>query len=681
MSPTQADAMVLTVPPERLRDTNAFLAREWLVTNGLGGYASQSLLCAATRTYHGLFVPDLPAPWGRTVMIPRVDDDILVEGEVVSLSGVEFSDGRLKSNLLKVFEGFSRERQTPVWRFRLKGRRLEKRVIMSYGHNSVYVEYRLVEGDPVSLRLRPFVTFRTLDAGLRDAWHPPFPLTVVNGRHEMHLCEGAPSLKLCLRPHGGVFVVDDEVSAGIFYRVDQDRGLDHVERLASPGYFSADLAQDRSLAFVASTESWERLECDPEAIFAAEGERLDTFLSHVPDKQDEGIEGWLSLAADQFVVAPGSRLEEQAPARASSNEACTIIAGYHWFTDWGRDTMISLEGLTLCTGRYREARSVLRTFANYVQDGLIPNLFPEGERTGLYHTADATLWYVHAVNRYYQVTNDRETLLALLPILTSVLEHHLEGTRFGIGVDKDDGLLRASAEGYQLTWMDALVDGWVVTPRRGKPVEIQALWYNALRCMAEWDILTGRSSSRWSELAEQVRHSFHERFWIEAGGYLYDVIDGERGDDQAFRPNQLLSISLPHPVLREDRWRRVVDLATDRLLTPVGLRTLSRDHPDYKPRYHGDLRARDAAYHQGTVWAWLIGPFIDAWIKVYKDRSKARGMLDGFRSHLLDGSIGTVSEIFDAEPPYHPRGCIAQAWSVAEVLRAYRQTRPERERV
>jgi predicted glycogen debranching enzyme len=520
-----------------------------------------------------------------------------------------------------------------------------------------------------------------LDARLHDARRPPFPLTVVNGRYDMHLCEGAPSLKMCLRPHGGLFVADYELSTGMSYRVDRDRGSDHIERLASPGYFTADLTRDRSLAFVASTESWELLEFEPEAIFEAEAKRLDTLLSQRACEQDEDIEGWLTLAADQFVVAPGSRLEEQALARASGNEARTIIAGYHWFTDWGRDTMISLEGLTLCTGRYKEARSILSTFAKYVKDGLIPNLFPEGERTGLYHTADATLWYFHAINRYYQVTNDRETLLALLPVLRSVLEHHVEGTHFGIGVDRKDGLLRASAEGYQLTWMDALVDGWVVTPRRGKPVEIQALWYNALRCMEEWELLAGQAPSRWRDLADQARQSFNERFWIAAEEYLYDVIDGERGDDVAFRPNQVLSIALPHPVLREDRWRRVVDLAADRLLTPVGLRSLSRDHPDYKPMYFGDLRARDAAYHQGTVWAWLIGPFIDAWLKVYKDRSKARRMLEGFRSHLLDDGIGTVSEIFDAEPPYHPRGCIAQAWSVAEVLRAYRNTRADEERM
>ena len=289
MSTMQANAMVLTVPRDRLRDHNAFLAREWLVTNGLGGYASQSLLCAPTRRYHGLFVPDLPAPWGRTVMVPRFDDEVLVDGEAVLLSGVEFSDGRLESHLLSVFEGFSRERQTPVWRVRVKGRRLEKRVIMPYGHNSVYVEYRLLEGDPISLRLRPFVTFRMLDAKLHDARRPPFPLTVVDGRYDMHLCDGAPSLKMCLRPHGGTFVADYEFSNGVSYRVDRDRGSEHVESLASPGYFTADLTQGRPLAFVASTEPWELLEFDPEVIFEAEAKRLETLLSQRAGEPDEDI--------------------------------------------------------------------------------------------------------------------------------------------------------------------------------------------------------------------------------------------------------------------------------------------------------------------------------------------------------------------------------------------------------
>ena len=390
--------------------------------------------------------------------------------------------------------------------------------------------------------------------------------------------------------------------------------------------------------------------------------------------QDD-FERWLTLAADQFVVFPGSRLEEYALARASGDEARTVIAGYHWFTDWGRDTMISLEGLTLCTGRQKEARSILRTFAHYIKDGLLPNLFPEGQRQALYHTADATLWFFHAVDRYYRTTHDHDTLVTLYPFLKSVIEQHVRGTHFGIGVDDKDGLLRAGEEGYQLTWMDAKVDDWVVTPRRGKPVEIQALWYNALRCMAQWAEHLNEQPEQWSEMAGRAERSFNTRFWCEEQGYLFDVVDGEQGNDVSLRPNQILTLSLQHPILHESKWSAVVGVVADKLLTPVGLRTLSRGHRDYKPMYFGDLRARDAAYHQGTVWAWLIGHYVDAWLKVYKDTSRARAMLDGFKAHLREAGIGTISEIFDADPPFHPRGCIAQAWSVAEVLRAWQKTR------
>ncbi|HSF39366.1 MAG TPA: amylo-alpha-1,6-glucosidase, partial [Thermoanaerobaculia bacterium] len=322
---------------------------------------------------------------------------------------------------------------------------------------------------------------------------------------------------------------------------------------------------------------------------------------------------------------------------------------------------------------------ILRTFARHVKDGLIPNLFPEGDREGLYHTADATLWFFHALDRYLQATGDRQTLELLLPTLMDIVDHHLRGTRFGIGVDPEDGLLRQGAEGYQLTWMDAKVDDWVVTPRRGKPVEINALWYNALRLLERWiaeergerdDVARGLG-----EQADRARESFNRRFWYEGGGYLYDVIDGPEGDDSACRPNQIFAIALPYPVLDPGRWQAVLSVVEDRLLTPVGLRSLAPGHPDYKPTYDGDLRARDAAYHQGTVWGWLIGPFVDAWLKLNpEDPSRARVFLEGFIPHLGEACLGSISEVFDAEPPYTPRGCVAQAWSVAEVLRCWVKT-------
>jgi predicted glycogen debranching enzyme len=354
----------------------------------------------------------------------------------------------------------------------------------------------------------------------------------------------------------------------------------------------------------------------------------------------------------------------------------TVIAGYHWFTDWGRDAMISLEGLTLATGRVAEGKWILRAFAHYVRDGLIPNMFPEGDCEGLYHTADATLWFFHALARYVEYTGDRATLTLILPKLQEIVRRHLEGTRFGIKADPRDGLLSQGAEGYQLTWMDAKVGDWVVTPRRGKAVEINALWYNALSLLTQW--LRDARHPEADEIAghaELTRQSFNRRFWNESRGCLYDVVDGENGDDASFRPNQIFAVSLPHPVLDRQYWRPVVDAVEQKLLTPFGLRSLAPDEPDFKSRYFGDLRARDAAYHQGTVWAWLIGPFIDAWLKVHPDkRETARGLLAGFETVVAEAGIGSISEIFDAEPPFTPRGCMAQAWSVAEVLRCLVKT-------
>jgi predicted glycogen debranching enzyme len=339
--------------------------------------------------------------------------------------------------------------------------------------------------------------------------------------------------------------------------------------------------------------------------------------------------------------------------------------------------MISLEGLTLTTGRHAEAGYILRTFAEYVRDGLIPNYFPDGRTGGVYHTADATLWFFHALARYLDVTHDQEMRTRLLPKLTDIVEHHLRGTRFGIGVDPADGLLRQGAPGYQLTWMDAKVGDWVVTPRRGKAVEINALWFNALCLLRGWLEQENQhaAATELTQHIDRVRASFNQRFWNPMTGCLLDVVDGEKGDDAAIRPNQLLAISLPHPVLAPQRWWSVLAVVQRELLTPVGLRSLSPGHPNFQPRYDGNLRMRDAAYHQGTVWTWLLGPFVDSWLKVHPDdRAGARKCLAGLVPHLSEAGVGSISEIFDAEPPFKPRGCTAQAWSVAEVLRCWAMT-------
>ena len=366
-------------------------------------------------------------------------------------------------------------------------------------------------------------------------------------------------------------------------------GYDHVGSLWSPGYFRADLAPNEAVTLVASTEPWETiLALSPEEAIHTERERRRRLLAIAECRNPGSLAAELVLAADQFIVTPAGRAEESARAMAAGDEVRTVIAGYHWFTDWGRDTMISLEGLTLVTRRFREAAYILRTFSHYVRDGLIPNMFPDGSREGLYHTADATLWYFHAIARHVRATNDLETLRSLLPKLVDIVRHHLEGTRFGIGVDPDDGLLRQGAPGYQLTWMDAKVDDWVVTPRRGKAVEINALWYNALRLLDGWTQAHGGAEGlNLGTHADRAFRSFNERFWFPDGAHLRDVVDGDPRDAEALRPNQIVAIALDHPILDRDRWAPVVRVVAERLLTPVGLRSLDPRHPDYKSTVHG----------------------------------------------------------------------------------------------
>jgi predicted glycogen debranching enzyme len=516
-----------------------------------------------------------------------------------------------------------------------------------------------------------------LTAQLSDKWN-----VAINEKGcEIELTDGNsyPPLRLLLFGTKAYLQQDARTFEHVLYRIEKSRGYEHEGPLWSPGVIHADLTLGTDCGIVASTDDWKVLKALPYAeAAAAENERVTRLLT-ISGQAEDPFAASLILAADQFIINPATRVADEARVRASGDEPRTVIAGYHWFTDWGRDTMISLEGLTLATGRNREAGNILRTFAAYIRDGLIPNMFPEGAHAGLYHTADATLWFFHAVWRYAAATGDRETVRMLIPKLLDIAEHHLRGTLFNIHVDPADGLLAQGAEGYQLTWMDAKVDGWVVTPRRGKAVEINALWYNALRILEallrqENDDANAKMID---EHANRARVSFNARFWYEEGQYLYDVVDAEGGgNDTSLRPNQIFALSLDYPVLDESRWGQIVDVVKNELLTPVGLRSLSRGNPDYKKTYDGDLRARDAAYHQGTVWGWLIGPFIDAWLRVHpRDTAGALAFLDGFRAELGAACIGTISEVFDAESPFNPRGCVAQAWSVAEVLRTLRKVR------
>jgi predicted glycogen debranching enzyme len=665
-------------PGVKASETEALLTREWLVTNALGGYASGTIAGVASRRYHGLLIAALPAPLGRMVMLNHLSELVRLSDGTTGLLGGEERIGALDVPGAAYLSEFRLELGLPVWRYQLGGAVVEKRALLLHRQNTVHVQYRLVAGEGVRLKLRPSLDFRPHDASVDQHLAGTYAVTAVNSRYEVTTAPVTAALRMYFHGRRSAFTFECNESVDIYYREEDSRGYPARGTLWSPGYFRADLSPEHPATLVASTETWDSIfALGPAEALDAEQERRRRLLACAQPPVQGGPARELVLAADQFIITPAGRVEDAARAQAMGDEVRTIIAGYHWFTEWGRDTMISLEGLTLTTGRHVEAGYILRTFAHYIRDGLIPNLFPERERQGLYHTADATLWYFHAIDRYLAMTGDRETLRLLLPKLNDIVDHHIRGTRFGIGVDRADGLLRQGEHGYQLTWMDAKVGDWVVTPRRGKAVEINALWYNALCLLERWvRAEEGDGPARpLAALAERARHSFNARFWYEKGGYLYDVIDGEAGDDPACRPNQIFAISLPHPVLEHSRWPAVLDTVKDRLLTPVGLRSLAPDHPEYKAKYYGDLRSRDAAYHQGTVWAWLIGPFIDAWVKVHpEDRAGARRFLDGFVDHLSDACVGSISEVFDAEPPYTPRGCIAQAWSVAEVVRAWAKT-------
>ena len=673
-------------PGKQDATAEAGLNYEWLITNGLGGYASGTLSGVITRRYHGYLVAALPAPFGRIMMLNDLVERIeLPDGNFVQLAGEERAGGPVKLEVMDYLAEFRLEAGTPIWRYEVGAIVLEKRLVMPHGQNTAFLNYSLLSGDEsVRLVLRPSFHFRPHEDPVSAELDSSYTLTVGHDRYEISAGNDLPPLRLILQGQNAALTVDRIRIEQVTYRIEGNRGYPGRGDLWSPGFFHVDLRKDSGATLIASSEQWEKMHAlTPSSAIESESERKSRMLIMAAEKLGKDLDDLvknnptsaeLIWAADQFVVTPAGRIVDATRARAVGDEVRTVIAGYHWFTDWGRDTMISLEGLTLSTGRYAEAAWILRTFAHYIRDGLIPNLFPEGQTAGLYHTADATLWFFHALDRYTATSRDRSVLRMALPKLLDIFEWHVRGTGFGIGVDPGDGLLKQGADGFALTWMDAKMEDWVVTPRRGKAVEINALWYNALRLLEGWLAEENEpgQAARVGSYAQKARESFNARFWSEPLQHLLDVVDGPDGDDPSCRPNQLFAISLKNPVLDESRWAAVVEVTRAKLLTPVGLRSLSPDNKDYKPKYDGDLRLRDGAYHQGTVWAWLIGPFIDAWLKVHPGEFETAGkFLDGFERHLMNACIGSISEIFDAEPPFTPRGCIAQAWSVAEVLRCW----------
>ncbi len=655
------------------------IEREWLVTNGLGGYAAGTVDGALTRRYHGLLIAALPNPLGRFMMLESLLERFEFDNGKVAFAGS--AELAPEGAVMLTPDEFRLETGLPIWVYRAEGCTIERRIRLVHGQNTAHLEYR-ISGGNVCLHLRPGVNFRSHDGHVSEKLSEHFTLSDHDDGYELSAGPDLPVLRMACDPKSQ-FVLERKTVDGLAFSMEKSRGYDYIGSLFSPGYFYIELTPEGSVTLTVSTESWEVMgTLSASEATSLEGQRRAALMQTAPACLRSGFGAELLLAADQFVIRPVGRNEDDVRARAGGDEVRTVIAGYYWFTDWGRDTMISLEGLTLATGRFAEAGWIIRTFAHYVRDGLIPNMFPEGEKEGLYHTADASLWFFHAVSRYLKYTDDEATLRLVMPKLLEIANAHLNGTRFGIHVDPADGLLVQGAPGYQLTWMDAKVGDWVVTPRRGKAVEINALWYNALCNLAGWlEKVEGAGAGQgFAQHASQTRESFNRRFWNEKAGHLYDVVDGESGDDLSCRPNQVFAISLPNPVLDESRWAPVMNAVTTRLLTPVGLRSLCPGDPNYKARYDGDLRARDAAYHQGSVWGWLIGPYVDAFEKV-NPGGDARKLLEGFipeGSQLCEGSI---SEIFDAEKPHTPRACIAQAWSVAEVLRCWVKTSPGKQDV
>ena len=642
---------LIELGPETCHDLEAGLGREWLVTNGLGGYAFGTVAGPATRVYHGLLIAALSPPVGRTMLVGGLVEWTTIDGERIALHAHEYADGTIDQPGYRRLESVRLEAMRPVFTYALGDVRVEKRVWMADGANTTYVRYESVGADrPIELELTPLTTFRDHHATGHEA-------------------DGVPRGPLRILAPGGSFAPAGRWFRNFRHREETARGLDDRSDLWAIGEVRFTVRRGRPATLILTAEPGDP--ADPDTALAAAIAREGRLLDTAGAGNASAFVRDLVLAADQFLV------RRDIPATDGAVEVGqTVIAGYPWFNDWGRDTMISLPGLCLATGRFEEAATILRSFARFVRDGLLPNNFPDhAGDVPEYHTIDASLWYPLAIRAHAAATGSRELVDELLPTLRSILDAHVAGTRFGIGMDPADGLLHGGAEGYQLTWMDARVDGWVVTPRRGKPVEIQALWINALRVVGEWLLDRGDpdgTGARYVEVADRATAAFGERFWHPQRGYLADVVDGPDGDDVSLRPNQLLALSLPHPLIDGMAATAVLDVVGRALAVPLGLRSLAPSDPAYRPRYQGDRRFRDAGYHQGTVWTWLIGPYAEAVARVRDDPAAGLAILRPFAEHLRMAGLGSVSEVLEPEPPYEPRGCPFQAWGVAEVLRVWR---------
>ena len=637
-----------------LQNYTEAIQSEWLETNGIGGWSSSSIIGCNTRRYHGLLIAATVPPAERMSLVSKLDETILVNNEKFELGTNNYGD-TISPNGYNFIKSFSKN-LFPEWVYAVNGIQLKKTIAMVNGENTTLVIYDVVKApQPFLLELLPLLSGR----GYHSMKHANDEInkdaSFNNNIFKTKLYEGTPDI--FIQVPGSDYKANPNWFYNFNYSVEQYRGQDFVEDLFNHGTLSVQLKQGDSIGVIISTEDPDGK--DAHELLAKESLRRQTLLAQQPE--DETVQQ-LVLAADQFIVKRGEDFK-------------TVIAGYHWFTDWGRDSMISLPGLCLSTGRYEDAKKILSAFANSVSQGMLPNRFQDNGEAPEYNNVDGTLWYFIAVYKYLQATNDKNFVLnEILPVLKDIIDWHYKGTRYNIHVT-EDGLLYAGEEGQQLTWMDARIGTWVVTARMGKPVEIQALWYNALCIFSELLKMNKEKepAATFAINAEKTKASFNHLFWNEAGNYLYDDLDENGTLNNELRPNQLFAISLPFALIEGKKAKAVLKVVEDELYTPVGLRSLSRNNIRYVPVYGGDQLHRDSSYHEGTVWSWLLGTYVDAVMKVEGKKSKAKSIIEKFKYHLNEGCIGSVSEIFDADAPHHPRGCIAQAWGVAEVLRVIKE--------
>ncbi len=648
----QCDAMTISFDASVTQNFEQAAGREWLETNGLGGWASSTISGAHSRRYHGMLVAATRPPVGRMVLLSKLDETLAVDGARFMLSANKYP-GVIYPEGFRHLVSFSKE-LFPEFVFEAGGIRLRKTVAAVNGENTTLVLYEVLEAPrQFVMQLQPFMAPRDYHslAHANDAIHRTGVFT--NGTFRVQAYDGVPELFIDVP--GSTFEPNPDWYRNFEYDIELERGLDFREDLFTHGVFSVRLKKGDRLGVIISTENPDGRNAF--ALLNKEAARRTGLLESLAIRDE--LSDSLALAADQFIVKRGEDLK-------------TLIAGYHWFSDWGRDTMIALPGICLVTGRFDDAKRILRAFARSVSEGMLPNRFPDAGEQPEYNTVDATLWFFIAVQKYLDYTDDGEFVRdELLLVLREIIGRHESGTRYNIHVDTD-GLLYAGEPGVQLTWMDAKVGDWVVTPRQGKAVEINALWYNALMIFGSLSdhFLYKRTAGVYLRRAEEVKQVFESTFWNPSTGCLYDHADGDYRD-AAIRPNQIFALSLPYPLLEGARAASVLDVVERHLYTPKGLRSLSPFDPAYRPRYGGGPVERDGAYHQGTVWSWLLGPLADAIVSVEGEKGlvRARQILQGVRPHLAEAGIGTISEIFDAEPPNVPRGCIAQAWSVGELLR------------